>query len=305
MKREKTISQTSSISAIPFFLACALALFSNSQATGQLDISSMSYAQRGDSALFLDWYAPSLGKSSNQNPLIIFAHGGGFSRGSRLDTKNQSFCASLANAGFSVASLDYRLRQVGYGFHCDVPIDDKREAILWAAEDMIAAVDFLTKNNTNPVILIGSSAGAEAALFAAYHIGHPAVVGVVTFAGAMEWNPSFIHAPALLAFHGTCDQLVPFGRAIHHYCDPSDPGGIELMGGGALAHCLPNIGASVRLIQYDGQGHECASRLLMDKDAQSEVILFARKVHSGFEDFITVVIPTENPCPIHIECTCP
>ena len=67
---------------------------------------------------------------------VVFLHGGGFFTGSRDGEASQAYCAALAARGFAVMSIDYRLRQVGQGFHCDISIPDKREAIRWAAEDL-------------------------------------------------------------------------------------------------------------------------------------------------------------------------
>ena len=99
---------------------------------------------------------------------VVFMHGGGFFTGSRDGAANQAYCAALAARGIAVMSIDYRLRQVGQGFHCDISILDKREAIRWAAEDLVAAIDAFGARFPAGIIAAGSSAGAEAVLDAVF-----------------------------------------------------------------------------------------------------------------------------------------
>ena len=242
------------------------------------DISrNLAYLTRADSILTLDVYEPNPNQKQPEAPLILFAHGGGFSRGSKDAPKNVAFCKALANKGFQVVSVNYRLRQKGQGFHCDVSIEDKRAAIRMAAEDIISALDFMLSGLGNGAILSGSSAGAEAALFAAFHLHSPHIRGVMSFAGALEepehWKT---HIP-LLAFHGTCDALVPFDRAIHHFCAESTPGALELVGSGALAQQLPQV----RLLAFENGGHELASGLLTDPAAWKECETFIEALTEG------------------------
>ena len=65
--------------------------------------------------LLLDLYLPDPGASPGQAPVVLFLHGGGWGLGSRtevgppFDDWQPSFFERLAQAGFAVASADYRL----------------------------------------------------------------------------------------------------------------------------------------------------------------------------------------------------
>jgi acetyl esterase/lipase len=263
------------------------------------------YIQRGDSLLELSLHASENAnfQNSQQAPIILFAHGGGFSGGSRLQSKNVIFCRALHEAGFSVASIDYRLRQKRQGFHCDVAIEEKREAIAWAAEDLLAAWAYLQKSGYENVILAGSSAGAEAALYAAYHLGSEGIEAVISMAGAMEPAPSDAANIPLLAFHGECDQLVPYGEAIHHFCPEGSPGALLLQGGGALAHCS----AQTRLFSYENKGHELTGELLSDANAIDAIATFIDDLHSHspIAQRTRIASTSESTCstpPAHLPC---
>ena len=47
-------------------------------------------------------------------PCIIHVHGGGFTGGSRGDTNDDNVLDGLANAGYNVCSIDYRLPVTAY-----------------------------------------------------------------------------------------------------------------------------------------------------------------------------------------------
>jgi acetyl esterase/lipase len=65
--------------------------------------------------LLLDLYLPAPGSRPAQAPVVLFLHGGGWGLGSRtevgppFDDWQPSFFERLAQAGFAVASADYRL----------------------------------------------------------------------------------------------------------------------------------------------------------------------------------------------------
>ncbi|MDO7740635.1 MAG: hypothetical protein MUP94_03055, partial [Flavobacteriales bacterium] len=142
------LQQTSTIiHQWPLLGLLILSLSSVFQAHSQ---ENQAFTVHGDSLLEL-----SLFRSDSQpsETLILFAHGGGFSGGSRLQHKNVAFCNALSQKGIDVASIDYRLRQKQDGFHCDVPIEEKREAIAWAAEDLLSAWVHLHKSGYKNVIL--------------------------------------------------------------------------------------------------------------------------------------------------------
>ncbi|MGE3315697.1 MAG: alpha/beta hydrolase fold domain-containing protein [Planctomycetaceae bacterium] len=80
------------------------------------------YAKIGEQSLKLDIYRS--GEHSGRAPLIVWIHGGGWSKGS----KDNSPAAWLATHGYVVASVQYRLTDVA---KWPAQIDDCRAAIRW------------------------------------------------------------------------------------------------------------------------------------------------------------------------------
>lgn len=243
----------------------------------------------GLDTLLCDIYLP-----ENPSPAgwgIVFLHGGGFSGGQRDDNVNRTYCTKMAKRGVAVASIDYRLRQVGQGFHCDVDIEAKREAIRWAAEDLGAAIESLKHRFPGGIIACGSSAGAEAVLDAAFNLKLPKLRGVISLAGAIEPRAEWADVP-VLAFHGTCDALVPFCTAVHHYCPEDSPGALVLAGGGALAQ----LHEQVSLVAYDNAGHELASTLLSNPLFIERNIQFIQAIAQGTFEPEYLTIPLYRPC---------
>ncbi|MFL4472312.1 alpha/beta hydrolase [Tateyamaria armeniaca] len=74
------------------------------------------YAERRGGALGMDLYHPGGGV----RPLVLFAYGGGFTKGSKDANVHQPLVQHLCSAGFAVAVPDYRLK-TGAG---DVAPDD-------------------------------------------------------------------------------------------------------------------------------------------------------------------------------------
>lgn len=247
-------------------------------------------AADGSKMLQMDAYQSPIGLPLAEFP-ILFIHGGGFSSGSRSDWKNQQFCHGLSERGIRIFSMDYRLHQIGKGFHCDVGIEEKRTAIRWAAEDIGSALEYLRAAFPEGVVLCGSSAGAEAALYAAFHLQHPMIRGVISIAGAVEPLDEYTDLP-LLAFHGTCDALVPFGQAVHHHCSEASPGALVLAGSGALSKCL----SKCHLHAYENVGHELTSQILTDPHIPQLVINFLDQVSSTSAKFESIenLYPSEN-----------
>ena len=245
----------------------------------------------GIDSLGLDLY-PSQPESPLHGWGVIHLHGGGFSGGTRNDAHSQQLAQALGSMGVQVISIDYRLRQIGRGFHCDVPIEAKREAILWAAEDLGMAVEHVADRFPAGLVVCGTSAGAEAALHAVFHLGLPGIRGVVSIAGAMEAPGGTEPQVPLLAFHGTCDALVPFCEAVHHHCPADSPGALMLLGGGALAQRMP----FVHLIAFEHVGHEISHTQDNIPWIADQITAFVASLHTG--SFLPQIqsIPSSEPC---------
>lgn len=253
----------------------------------------------GTDTLGCDLYLPH--ETTHPGWGVVFMHGGGFSTGSRDGAANRAYCAALAARGISTMSIDYRLRQAGQGFHCDVSIPGKREAIRWAAEDMVAAIDELGARFPNGVIAAGSSAGAEAVLDAVYALPSTLLKGAISLAGGVEPPQAWRETP-VLAVHGTCDALVPYCIDLHHYCPAGSPGALLLAGGGGMA----NEGANVELYAIQYAGHELSTSMLMDSFFIERSVDFINSVVTRTFESNSTTIPLYRPCslPQHPDPTC-
>lgn len=225
---------------------------------------------------------------------VVYLHGGGFFSGSRNGTADRAYCTELAKAGIPVMSMDYRLRQVGKGFHCDISVISKREAIRWAAEDLIAAIDAFGANFPEGIIAAGSSAGAEAVLDALFALRLSSLDGAISLSGGVEPSKTWRNTP-ILAVHGTCDSLVPYCTDIHHYCPEESPGALILAGAGGMAAA----GAQVELWAIENAGHEISTTML------GEPFFIERSI-----DFINAVVtntfkPKSNIISINLPCGLP
>jgi poly(3-hydroxybutyrate) depolymerase len=236
------------------------------------------YAKKDDEVLRLDIYMPSK-DTLDKRPLVIYMHGGGFSGGQRDDEQSIQFANDLAQRGFVVASISYRLTLKGKSFSCDQYRPNKIRTFQLAVEDIRSATNYLLEKagklgiDPQKVSLIGSSAGAEAILHAAYWDDDDLLgsspklpegfryAGLVSFAGAIV-NKDLITPDNVIPmafFHGTCDPLVPYATAPHHYCEEGDPGYMTLHGGYTLAEHLRGMGKPYLLLSHCGGGHEWAS----------------------------------------------
>lgn len=231
------------------------------------------YAEKDGEELYLDVYMPE-GGSNEVNPVMIFMHGGGFSAGS---PKNESLVqlAKFANKrGYISVLISYRLTRKGKSFSCDYEASGKIETFKKSAEDFMDAVLYVVNHSeelnvdTSKIIVGGSSAGAEAVLNAVYNsslmfnemakYSKVDISGVLSLAGAVvdaRYITSESNIPAVF-FHGTDDNLVPYGSAPHHYCAETEPGYIYLDGSRTIADKLKALNSSYLLFTYKGARHE-------------------------------------------------
>ena len=208
--------------------------------------------------------------TTSAKPLILYVHGGGFSSGRRNEPNFVEFANRLAQHGYIVVSISYPLPQKNRGFGCHIPHEEKVTAVRIVGTYINLARDFLIENaaefdiDKDKVVLMGSSAGAESILHAAYWDActtsseNNLYAGLVSMAGAImntDWIQKDNIIPMLL-FHGTCDELVPYGSAPHHYCEPDSPGYWYLHGGAAIAQRAQELDCGYFLYTDCGGGHE-------------------------------------------------
>lgn len=235
--------------------------------------NTYTYTIKDGQDLKLDVYTPAF-DSENQRMTMIYLHGGGFAAGDRSHGKD--FCTHLARYGFTAVTMSYRLTRKKSGFGCDCPATDKQETFDAAKEDIMDAMYFLVQHreqlgiDPHKIILSGSSAGAEAVLYAAYQppycygleSGPVSFAGVIGMAGAIPSLDKIYEDSAIpsMFFHGTCDNLVPYATAPHHYCKKNEPGYFILHGGYSIAEKLRSMGKPYWMVSICGGDHAWAGK---------------------------------------------
>ncbi len=231
-----------------------------------IELTTFEYA----SGLELDFYSAKEA-TDKERPLIIVMHGGGFQGGDKTNKAELKFCREMARRGFAIASISYRLTRAGKGFDCKTTYDEKIETFREASFDLLAASNFLIskssllKFDANKIILLGSSAGAEAVLNTVYmrnsnmlkdlDYGQAHFAGVISLAGAMVSMDYFKEniTPAIL-IHGEKDYIVPYNKAPHQACKEEAPGYLMLYGAEVIAKALKKEGESYMLL-HDPEGN--------------------------------------------------
>jgi acetyl esterase/lipase len=221
--------------------------------------------------LKLDFYASKV-DAATKRPLLILVHGGGFAIGKKDNPLETGFCSTMAKKGYAVASISYRLTRKGKSFSCDCPTDEKMETFLLVSEDILRATQYLVdradelKFDRDNIVLVGSSAGAEAVLntalmqfrhdFRTLPYEDLKFSGVISLAGAVldvDYITQKNTVPTML-FHGERDNLVPFATAAHHYCKETTPGYLVLDGSKTIAERLEALDTSYTLV-FDPEGN--------------------------------------------------
>lgn len=188
-----------------------------------------------------------------KRPVIIFLHAGGFLLGSRKNEDMIALCDSFARRGYVTATMDYR---VGIGatissffgiiLSAEVSKTNGYRAVYRAIQDSRAAVRFLKHNaetykiDTSKIYMIGSSAGAFAALHNLYldspeeipeeikkepdlggldEIGiqnyHAHPNAIVSMWGALQTTRLIENNNTpLMLIHGEADEIVPFKEGV-------------------------------------------------------------------------------------------
>jgi len=232
--------------------------------------------------LYMDVYEP-LNDTLLQRPLIILAHGGGFT--GLLDKRDvwsiDQLCKRFAAMGYVTATIDYR-----EGFFPDIsnPVKAAREAVIRAVHDMKASIRFFRKDadrmnsfkiNPNLIIIGGESAGAITAIHTAYmdnvsefsnlgidlsniggmegNSGNPGYSSdaniVIELCGAINDTSWIVKGDQpLVAMHGDKDGTVPFGHDNAFAIIP-------LYGSSCIAERMKNISIDYAFYDFKGQDH--------------------------------------------------
>ncbi|NJL77094.1 MAG: alpha/beta hydrolase fold domain-containing protein [Saprospiraceae bacterium] len=283
------------------------------------------YAQKAGIALDLDIYQPQ-NDQQIKRPLLLYVHGGGFSGGRRDEEHTIKFAEQLVKSGYVVASISYRLTMKGQSFGCDQPTPNKIKTFQLAVEDIWSATNFLLENadkfgvDSTKIALAGSSAGAEAILHAGYWTSEhlltesPKLPNNFKYAALISMAGAIIDLNLITAqnaiptqfFHGTCDPLVPYGSAAHHYCGYGDAGYLMLHGAASITTRLKDLEQPFHTITFCGGKHEWAGSPMRLYTEDMITFLHDNLITKSFKQIHRVVNLTENDCSVGISPTvCP
>lgn len=278
-----------------------------------IKVETFTYAFKDGQSLNMDVYSPAFDRETKR-PLIIYVHGGGFSGGTRNEAGIQKFCRKLAGYGYVVSSISYRLTRKDQPteFGCDCPAVDKLNTFNEAVEDLQDATYFMIQRRESfgidplKIILSGSSAGAETVLNTAYQppycyeleSGPVSYAGVISMAGAIPDTAKIYDESAVpsLLFHGTCDNLVPYATAPHHYCDEKDPGHLILNGSYTITQKLKKLGTPYWLITFCNAAHEISSQPMTNNFNEIIEFCYSYVVNKGSDQKMTIVKSDKKPC---------
>jgi poly(3-hydroxybutyrate) depolymerase len=253
------------------------------------NLTNIQYGSNKDTSgktisLTLDLYFPPGTKSPTKYPMILMFHGGSYLNGDKSDMAD--YCDILADSGFVVAAINYRLGwRVGNG-DCTGDTTSLLQAGYRALQDANAALRFLITNanlygvDTSWIFAGGSSAGSSLALNADYITNNIAIIstpseyailgpinnadndltatfkikGICNMWGALPDSNliSASTATPTISFQGTDDNVVPYNIGYNESCTNS----IKLFGSAVIQRRLEyyNTPAISNLVIGGGHG---------------------------------------------------
>lgn len=168
-----------------------------------------------------------------QRPLLVHIHGGGFVGGSRINAAQEVFCRYMAEQGWFVINVDYRLAGIHVNEDKTVSnpynVSGELEGIRLACADVIDAINYTVKQNEwnidpNVVCLVGGSAGACTSLQIEYDLCNDVdytkkldprvqIKGIISQSGCISEKSDTIKwakKPCpIMSFHGDKDYIIP------------------------------------------------------------------------------------------------
>ncbi|HTE28413.1 alpha/beta hydrolase fold domain-containing protein [Flavitalea sp.] len=235
-------------------------------AEAQVTKQSFIYATKDTQTLSLDFYGRK-GDTLVKKPCVLFVFGGAFVGGRRDDTNYIRYFNSLAEQGFKVASISYRLGLKGVTDLSVIHTKPLQKAIDMAVDDVYDATNWILKHadslqvDPHKIILSGSSSGAITVLQAELIKCNQqtrklpqqfSYAGVIAFSGAIfsyKGKPAYKTSPApSLFFHGTADKIVPY-KSIRLFNK-------GLFGSSSLADIYKTNGYPYYIYRAKNLGHE-------------------------------------------------
>lgn len=262
--------------------------------------------------LKLDVYKPKDITAGQKFPFILFVHGGGFTGGDKSSATNAMI--SFAEAGFVGAAITYRVNTVvdPSTDPCIIDTNISNKTVYMAAQDTRAAMRFMVANaekyniDTSRIFLVGSSAGAIAALNAYYLTQedfNEYIPGVENELGGLDnadndltntyriigigsnsaCLPSVDYITAdkivpTIFFHGGADSVIPVEKGHTYYCTQT----AYVYGSISLYKRYQQLGEPAVMHFYPGGEH---GPYTQDFITQNEICFFNsvlnKKVESG------------------------
>lgn len=162
----------------------------------------------------LDLYLPAGRPSGTRSPGIIFIHGGGWTGGSKSESRSAEVCTTLAEAGYVCASINYRLTK-----HDRWPTN---------VYDCKNGVRFLRYNadkygiDTRHIGVIGGSAGGHLALMVGMTDDVPALEPPAPYPGVSDrvqavvdmYGISDIRTRKNISPDGTPGEITPLSNTV-------------------------------------------------------------------------------------------
>ena len=146
-------------------------------------VRAVPFASRNGVALTLDVYRPSTG--NRPFPMLIQVYGGAWQRGSPVD--NEWFGRYFASRGFLVLAIDYRHAPQ---WQWPAQRDDVRDALRWSR---VHAAEI--GGDSNRLVVLGRSSGAQLAMVAAYSDASPSIKAVISYYGPVDLTEGWRHPP--------------------------------------------------------------------------------------------------------------
>lgn len=273
--RKSTVNTFQCYLSLAFLMASLSTLSSQERYKDKIfrDITKTTYTY--SDTLQLDYYF-SPKDNLDKKPLVLLMHGGGFAQGKRNGAQEQKFSIALAQKGYGVVSISYRLTRNTKSFGCDVPVQDKIKTYRSALTDLQKALKFLNfksadlKLNLQQTILAGSSAGASTILNALFLKSHYALKGIpfddVKFIGGISLSGALLDVDyfrtssplSLVMLHGEVDRTLPFSKGPHRSCGPSNEGYLLLDGPMEITKKMKESGNSYLCVSDPEGNHDWA-----------------------------------------------
>lgn len=242
------------------------------------------FARKDTCELYMDVYEPADSMTmfhGKEKPTILFVFGGGFISGSRDDKSYLQWYRDMADNGYRIVAIDYRLGLKGAKSVGIAQVNAIDEAIHIAVEDLYSAILYIIDNSEtmgiDPANIVagGSSAGAITVLQADYELCNRTeyasclpedfrFAGIMSFSGAIlsrNGKLKYARTPAPTAFfHGTDDKLVNYGQITFFK--------LGFFGSDKIAKRFDKFGYSYNIIRYLGHGHEVSGFMGITEDLQ-------------------------------------